>query len=222
MAKPNRQKPIEIATWRCGHHPSNSARICPGRFVCHQIAGQAGLGQKRITKSTTTFFQCLAFLSVVFAGANLRANGIAVSTDGTNWTDGVGGYGSAWGASGASVSVAQGGTLYIKYYSDAGDVALHVANHGRKWGGWRTIGPVLAHCIGAHPNEPVILKISDIGTSKSTAAWVNGRGKPGVWNGLPAPGSYDLALNGEAQWTRPPIVVTEAQRTAFWSSVVMR
>ena len=133
----------------------------------------------------------------------------------------MGSYGSGWGVTGTSVNVRQGGTLYIKYYSDAPDAALCYADHGRDSGGWRAIGPALANGIGSHPNEPVILRITDVGTAKSTVAWINGPGKSGIWSGLPAPGPYDLALHNEARWTLPPIVVTEAPKPpSFWSSVL--
>jgi hypothetical protein len=107
------------------------------------------------------------------------------------------------------VRVHQGATLYIKYYSDAGDAALHYTTAGRKWGAWRTMGPVLAHNIGTHPNDPVILKITEVGTSNSTVTWANGRGKCGTWSGLLTTGPYDLAIDYKTRWTRPPIIVTE-------------
>jgi hypothetical protein len=133
----------------------------------------------------------------------------------------VGGYGDGWGNTGASVSVRQGGTLYIKYYAAANDAMLCYADHGRASGGWHAIGPALADGIGEHAGAPVILKISDAGTAKSAIAWVNGRGKSGIWPGLPAPGPYDLALHDGARWTVPPIVVTEVPKPpSFWSSVV--
>lgn len=114
----------------------------------------------------------------------------------------------------------QGATLYIKYYSDASDAALCYADHGRTTGGWHAIGPALADGLGAHAGEPVILRISEVGTSKSTVAWVNGVGKSGIWSGLPAPGPYDLALHDGARWTLPPIVVMEVPKPpSFWSSL---
>jgi hypothetical protein len=66
----------------------------------------------------------------------------------------------------------------------------------------------------------VILKLSEIGTSKSTVAWINGRGKSGIWSGPPAPGPYDLALHNEARWTLPPIIVTEAPKSSLWSGLL--
>ena len=127
----------------------------------------------------------------------------------------MGGYGEGWGYAGASVRVPQGSTLYIKYYSDTGDTALHYANAGRKWGTWRTMGPVLGRNIGAHPSDPVILKITDVGTSNSLVTWANGRGKCGTWCGLLTTGAYDLGLDSKTRWTRPPIIVTETPKSDF-------
>jgi hypothetical protein len=150
----------------------------------------------------------------------LRADGIALSTNGLIWTKGVGAYGAGWGDAGTGISVQQGGTLYIKYYSDTEDVALLIADHGRSWTGqWNAIGPVITPGIGQHANEPVILKISNVGTDKSSVAWVNGR-KSGIWRGIPRPGPYDLALHADAKWTVPPIVVNEApRRPSFWATL---
>lgn len=143
-----------------------------------------------------------------------------MSTDGLIWTKGVGSYGEGWGNAGSGIRVRQGDTLYIKYHSNVEDAALCYADHGRKAGGWRAIGPTLADGIGRHSNEPVILKISDVGTPKSTVAWVSGPGKSGIWSGLVAPGPYDLALHDGARWTLPPIVVSELpKRGSFWASL---
>lgn len=114
----------------------------------------------------------------------------------------------------------QGETIYIKYYTDAADAVLCYADHGRKSDGWRAIGPALLGSVGTHPNEPVILKITNVGTPKSTVAWINGHGKSGIWSGLPAPGPYDLALHDEARWTLPPIVITEAPKSSLWSNLM--
>lgn len=136
------------------------------------------------------------------------------------WTNGAGSYGSGWASSGAGLSVPEGGTLYIKYHSDAAGAGLYYAEHGRRWGEWRTMGPAPASGVGTHPNEPVILKISNIGTAGSTAAWVNGPGKSGIWSGLPTPGPYDLGLHADARWTLPPVVVTAApQPPSFWANL---
>jgi hypothetical protein len=162
--------------------------------------------------------RCLACLAAALGGTSARADGIAVSTDGLIWTKGAGAYGDAWEVASMGISVRAGGTLYIKYYSDVSDATLCYTEHGRKAGAWRTVGPVLANGVGALPSEPVILKISDVGTSKSTVAWINGRGKSGLWPGLRAPGPYDLALHDGAKWTAPPIVVVEApKRPSFWT-----
>jgi hypothetical protein len=138
------------------------------------------------------------------------------------WTKGAGSYGDRWGYSGKGISVRQGGTIYIKFYSDVAGAGLYFAEHGRRWGEWHMVGPVLTHGVGSHPNEPVILRISDVGTAGSTVAWVNARDKSGIWSGLPAPGPYDLALHANARWTLPPIMVTEAPRRSFWSGLLVR
>jgi len=163
----------------------------------------------------------LACVSFAVATSTLRADGIALSTDGLIWTKGVGGYGAGWGNAGNGLSVQQGGTVYIKYYSDAESVTLTFADHGRSSdGAWHSIGPALAAGVGQHPSEPIVLKISDVGTNKSSVAWINGRGKSGIWPGIPKPGPYDLALHLDAKWTLPPIVVYEApRRPSFWSSL---
>jgi hypothetical protein len=154
-------------------------------------------------------------------GSLLRADGIALSTNGLTWAKGVGAYGVGWGNTGTGITVRRGGTLYIKYHSGVEGAALYYTEHGRKWDGWRTMGPVIADGIGSHPNEPVILKISDAGTPGSTVAWINGVGKSGIWSGLTSPGPYDLALHGDAQWTLPPIVVKEAAKPlSFWSNPI--
>lgn len=148
----------------------------------------------------------------------LRADGIALSTDGLVWAKGAGSYGNDWGVAGTGITIRQGGTLYIKYYSSREEAALSFADHGRKWGEWRVIGPVLTDNLAIHPNAPVVLRISDIGTPKSRVAWVNGRGRSGIWSGLSAPGAYDLALHEAAKWTLPPIVVTAVPKPTFWSN----
>jgi hypothetical protein len=136
------------------------------------------------------------------------------------WTKGAGSYGDGWNYTGQGITVRAGETLYIKYYASAPNAALYFTEHGRKWGGWLTIGPELNDEVGSSPLEPVILRISHIGTPSSTVTWINGRGKSGIWSGLIAPGPYDLALHGEAQWMRPPIVISEApKRQSFWSKL---
>lgn len=158
---------------------------------------------------------------MALAGPLLRADGISLSLDGHVWTAGVGDYGNGWTDAGGGISVRQGGTLYIKYYSGTGEGALNYADHGRRISGWHAIGPVLAEGVGLDVNEPVILKISEIGTSGSTVTWVNARGKSGIWSGLPKPGPYDLALHEGAKWSSPPVVVTEApKRSSFWARVL--
>jgi hypothetical protein len=151
----------------------------------------------------------------------MRADGIALSTDGLIWTKGVGAYGEGWGDAGTGVSVQQGGTLYIKYYSDVENVSLLIADHGRSWSGqWNAVGPVIAAGAGQHANEPIIIRISHVGTEKSSVAWTNGRGKSGIWRGISRPGPYDLALHVDAKWTLPPIVVNETPpRPSFWSAL---
>ena len=152
---------------------------------------------------------------------SLRADGIALSTDGLIWTKGVGGFGEGWNYSGRGISVRQGETVYVKYYSDQPEASLYFTEHGRKWGEWRSVGPALTPDFGQTILDPVILKISNVGTPNCTIAWVNGRGTSGIWSGLPAPGPYDLALHGEARWTLPPIVVTEAPKPpGFWASLL--
>lgn len=141
-----------------------------------------------------------------------------MSTDGLVWVKGVGSYGDAWGNAGTGITVPQGGTLYIKYYSDRHEAALSVADHGRQWGEWRAIGPILSDNLVTRPDAPVVLRVSDVGTSTSTVAWMNGRGRSGIWSGLTAPGAYDLALHEAAKWTLPPIVVTAVPKPSFWSN----
>jgi hypothetical protein len=132
----------------------------------------------------------------------------------------VGGYGEGWGDAGRGISVREGGTLYIKYFSGEGDASLHYADHGRKIGGWHGVGPMLADGVGLDVNEPVILKISGIGTPESVVTWVNGRGTSGLWSGITRPGPYDLALHDRAKWTSPPLVIVEApKRSSFWARV---
>ena len=155
------------------------------------------------------------------AVTTVRAEGIAVSTDGLIWTKGVGGYGEGWNYSGRGVSVRQGETIYIKFYSATPGVVLHYTEHGRRWGGWRTMGPALTDGIGDSHDFPVILRIAKAGTPESTVAWVNGRGTSGIWSGLSAPGTFDLALHGEAKWTLPPIVVNPEQNPPlFWARLL--
>ena len=111
--------------------------------------------------------------------------------------------------------------MYIRYYSGAGDAGLNYANHGRKIGGWYALGPMLGDGVGLDINEPVILKITKIGTSESRATWVNPMGKSGSWSGISKPGPYDLALHDGAKWTSPPLVITDApKRTSFWARVL--
>jgi hypothetical protein len=158
---------------------------------------------------------------MALAGALLRADGISLSLDGFIWTAGAGGYGDGWGNANPGISIRQGGTLYIKYFSGAGDAGLSYADHGRKIGGWHAIGPMLADGVGWDINEPVILKITKIGTPESRMTWVNPLGKSGSWSGLSKPGPYDLALYEGAKWTSPPLVVTDApKRSSFWARVL--
>lgn len=155
------------------------------------------------------------------AVATVRAEGIAVSTDGLIWTKGAGGYGEGWSNSGRGVSVRQGETIYIKFYSATPGTMLHFTEHGRRWGGWRTLGPALTDGIGDSHDFPVILRISKAGTPESTVAWVNGRGTSGIWSGLQAPGPYDLGLHSEARWTQPPIVVHPEQKPpSLWARLL--
>lgn len=125
------------------------------------------------------------------------------------WNHGAGDYGEGWGASGKGVTVRQGDTVYIKYYADTAGGALAYAEHGRTWGWWRTAGPAIEAKVGCGSSNPVILRISNIGTPSSTASWVNGTGTSGLWSAFTAPGPYDLGLAEDAQWTNPPLVVRE-------------
>lgn len=153
--------------------------------------------------------------------AEARAEGIAVSTDGLIWTHGAGAYGKGWNYAGQGVSVRQGDTVYIRYFSPNPGVALHFTEHGRRWGGWPTMGPALVESVGLTHDFPVILRISKIGTPESLVTWINGIGPPGQWSAMTAPGPYDLALHGEAKWTLPPIVVKEATKPhGFWAQLV--
>ena len=134
------------------------------------------------------------------------------------WTKGAGSYGEGWNYTGQGITIRAGETLYIKYYSTTPNSALYVTEHGRKWGGWPTMGPELTDGIGSSPLEPIVLRVSKIGTPGCTVAWINGPGNPGIWSGPRAPGPYDLALHGEARWMRPPIVVSDAPKhQSFWS-----
>lgn len=176
-----------------------------------------------VIKKAGTALKPLAFLGALFVVAvtAVRAEGIAISTDGLIWAKGAGGYGKGWNYTGRGVSVRQGETIYIKFYSATPGVALHYTEHGRRWGGWRTMGPALTGEITSSHDLPVILRISKVGTPESTVAWVNGRGTSGIWSGLPAPGPYDLALHGEAKWTLPPIVVNqEVKPPGFWAALL--
>jgi hypothetical protein len=156
----------------------------------------------------------------LLAATLARRDGIALSNDGLIWTKGAGGYGDGWRYTGQGISVRAGETVYIKYYATTANAALYFTEHGRKWGGWLTMGPQLIDGIGRSSLEPVVLRISKIGTPECTIAWVNGRGKSGIWSGMIAPGPYDLALHGEARWTLPPIVVSEApKRQSFWAKL---
>jgi hypothetical protein len=141
-----------------------------------------------------------------------------VSKDGLIWSKGVGAYGEGWNYTGTGIVARVGETIYVKYFASTPDSALHFADHGRKWGEWRAMGPALIDNIGISPLEPVILRISNVGTPGSTVAWINGPGKSGIWSGLLAPGPYDLALHAGARWSLPPIVVTDAPKPqSFWS-----
>lgn len=151
----------------------------------------------------------------------MRAEGIAVSTDGLIWTQGAGEYGKGWSHTGQGVSVRQGETIYIRFFSNMPGTSLHVTEHGRRWGGWRTLGPAVTEEIGSSRDFPIIIRLSKVGTPESTVAWLNGRGTSGIWSGLVAPGPYDLALHGEARWTLPPIIVNpEVKPTGFWAALL--
>lgn len=176
-----------------------------------------------VIKKPGTALTTLAFLGAFFVVAvtAVRAEGIAVSTDGLLWTKGAGSYGKGWNHTGRSVSVRQGETIYIKFYSATPGVVLHCTEHGRRWGGWRTMGPVLTDEITASHDLPIILRISKAGTPESTVTWLNGRDASGTWRGLPAPGPYDLALHDGAKWTLPPIVVTQDTKPpGFWAALL--
>lgn len=176
-----------------------------------------------VIKKPGTYLKTLALLGALYvvAAAAVQAEGIAVSTDGLTWIKGAGGYGKGWSYTGRGVSIRQGETLYIKFYSPTQGVVLHYTEHGRRWGGWPTMGPVLTADVTASLDLPIILRISKAGTPESTVAWLNGQDTSGTWRGLPAPGPYDLALHGEARWTLPPIVVNqEVKPPGFWAAFV--
>jgi FtsP/CotA-like multicopper oxidase with cupredoxin domain len=174
-----------------------------------------------IKKPGTVFrFLILFAAAALAASAEARAEGIAVSTDGLVWTQGAGAYGKGWNYAGQGVSVRQGDTVYVRYFSPNPGVALHFTEHGRRWGGWPTMGPQLIDNIGLTHDFPVVLRISKIGTPECTITWLNGRGTSGLWSGMTTPGPYDLALHGEAKWTLPPIVVNEAPKPrGFWAQL---
>ena len=156
----------------------------------------------------------------MLAATLARADGIALSNDGLIWTKGAGSYGDGWNYTGKGITVRTGEALYIKYYADAPNAALYFTEHGRKWGGWLTMGPELIDGIGSSPDKPIILRISNIGKPGCTVAWVNSRDRSGIWSGPIAPGPYDLALHGEARWTLPPIVVSDAPKPqSFWAKL---
>jgi hypothetical protein len=140
----------------------------------------------------------------------LHAQGIAVSEDGKVWLVGVGAYGKGWGNVGRGVSVRTGATLYIKYADlSAAPRALQIASHGSDK--WEPFGPERSTTTG-QANDAVILRIDKIGTSQSTATWINGRNT--LSRGIIASGAYDLSLGPESTWTLPPIAITP--KTAWW------
>ena len=150
----------------------------------------------------------------------MRADGIALSTDGLIWTKGVGVYGDAWGEAGTGISVRAGSTVYIKFYTHSREnPGLFYADHGRREPNWTRKGPELPEDQDHSAGTPVILRITDVGTRKSTIAWINSPQRTGIWAGIKQPGSYDLALHYDAQWTLPPLTVTEDTKPGFWGNL---
>jgi hypothetical protein len=140
-----------------------------------------------------------------------------LSPDGIVWLPGAGGYGRGWGDVGKGVSVETGATLYIRYYADGGEnVSLRYAAHGADWGSWQTIGPALTRTVGNSATNPIILKLSDLGTPRSTITWVNGSG---TWHGFNTLGAYDFALRADARWTLPPISITNGSSSSWWRAL---
>jgi hypothetical protein len=154
----------------------------------------------------------------MLASAVLQADGIAISSDGLIWTKGVGAFGEGWGATGTGINVREGETLYVKFYSsDKTNIALRYAEHGRDWDSWRTTGPAIQLGAGDGSGNPIILRISHIGTPRSTVMWTNGKGSSGRWTAFTSVGAYDLGLHPGKLWTVPPINVTKATESrSFW------
>jgi hypothetical protein len=150
--------------------------------------------------------------------APLRADGVALSPDGVVWSATAGGYGQGWGNVGQGLTIPSGGTLYVKYYSEAaGDTSLYYATHGTEWGSWNKTGPTPSTNVGTSAANPIILKIEHAGTPKSLVTWVNGAG---TWRALSAPATYDLALGRESRWTLPPITIQSAPKSkSIWATL---
>ena len=150
----------------------------------------------------------------------LRADGIALSPDGITWLAGAGGYGNGWGDVGKGIKIKAGSTLYVKYYSEARTgLPLYHAPHGTKWGSWAAAGPALTGTIGDSPENPVILRFENVGTGKSNATWVNGKG---TWMAFPIAGAYDIGLQSDSKWTLPPITIHGQATFKSWFIGLLR
>jgi hypothetical protein len=175
---------------------------------------------RRLQPSGAMHARFRALLPVVFccalAASNvLRADGIALSQDGMTWLAGTGGYGKGWGDVGHGITVEAGSTVYIKYYSQKrAPRGLFFAPHGTKWGEWSHTGPVIPVGVGERAESPVVLKFEHVGTTKGTVTWVNGKGS---WAGINATGVYDLALQQDAMWTLPPLVII--RKEPWWKAL---
>jgi hypothetical protein len=152
---------------------------------------------------------------------SVRADGIALSTDGLIWTKGVGAFGDGWGNTGTGISVREGETLYIKFYSSTRtNIALCYAEHGRDWDSWKTTGPAVDAGAGDSLERPIVLRISKIGTPSSAVMWMNGNRTSGMWSAFTETGAYDLGLRPGEMWTVPPINVTKAPPShSFWADL---
>lgn len=142
--------------------------------------------------------------------AGLHADGIALSTDGLRWTFGIGAYGTTGLPAPRGMEVAQGGTLYIKYFSErTPDVTLKYSRLQETATKASPIGPPTGEHFGSDPSRPIELRITDIGTPKAAVRRISGVNQAENWGGFFHPGIYNLHLADRLDWLHGPLVITE-------------
>jgi hypothetical protein len=152
----------------------------------------------------------------------LHADGIALSADGLRWSSGVGAYGTTGAPPPLGLEVAQGGTIYIRYFTEGtAHITLTYSRLHLDSTKASPIGPATSQNLGDDSSRPVVLRITDIGTPKSRVQRIGGGSPAENWGSFLLPGMYNLHLGDRLNWLNGPLVITEKPKApTLWAQLI--